>query len=334
VTGNPVSGQVKHLDRLTAAQADAIGALVAAATRADSVAPFSEHGMLRVRHSAADGGQDLIIMADGGTIAGYAYLDPAEPTALDPAEPTEPGQRVDADGQADPGQQADAGGELVVHPGFRRRGLGTALVHALAETAGPRELRVWAHGDLPAAVALARSTGFERFRALWQMRRSLREGLPQPTLPTGMTLRTFRVGEDEDPWLRLNARAFAKHPEQGRWTTRDLELREHEPWFDPDGFFIAERDGVMAGFHWTKVHQESDGGLGEVYVVGVDPDAQGSGLGRTLTVTGLNYLRRRGLAEVMLYADEDNTTAIQMYRNLGFARWRTDAMYRRPAQIG
>jgi mycothiol synthase len=320
VTGNLVPGQVSRVRQLTAAQADAVGALVAAATTADSIAPLSEHGLLRVRHSLAGRGQDLVIIADDdpvvGPIVGYAYLEPAEP---------------DADKA---GQDGDAAGELVVHPGFRRRGLGTALVRALTETAGPQALRVWAHGDLPAATALARATGFERFRALWQLHRSLRDGLPRPALPDGMTLRTFRVGADEDQWLRLNARAFAHHPEQGKWTRRDLELREREPWFDPDGFFIAERDGVMAGFHWTKVHQASDGGLGEVYVVGVDPDAHGGGLGRALTVTGLDYLRERGLAEVMLYADEDNTAAIQMYRKLGFTRWRTDAMYRHPGRPG
>jgi mycothiol synthase len=187
-------------------------------------------------------------------------------------------------------------------------------------------LRVWAHGDLPAAAALARTAGFERFRALWQMRRSLREPLDQPVLPPGRTLRTFVPGQDEDEWLSLNGRAFAKHPEQGRWTRHDLELREREPWFEPAGFLIAEAQGLMAGFHWTKVQ---DPGLGEVYVVGVDPAEQGSGLGRALTLAGLHHLRDRGVAQAMLYVDEDNVPAIRMYQALGFTRTRIDAMYRR-----
>jgi mycothiol synthase len=224
-------------------------------------------------------------------------------------------------------------GELVVHPARRRQGLGTALAGALGAEAGEHPLRVWAHGDLPAAAALARSTGFERFRALWQMRRSLDEPLPAGhALPAGTTLRTFRVGQDEDRWLRLNGRAFAKHPEQGSWTRRDIDLREEEPWFDPDGFFIAERDGAMAGFHWTKIHQAKAGEepVGEVYVVGADPDAHGGGLGTALTLAGLRYLKARGLHQVMLYVDEDNEPAIRMYQDLGFTRWRADAMYRRP----
>jgi mycothiol synthase len=146
-------------------------------------------------------------------------------------------------------------------------------------------------------------------------------------------LRTFVPGQDEDEWLALNARSFAKHPEQGSWTRHDVTMREREPWFDTAGFFIADRDGVMAGFHWTKVHpagEEADGPVGEVYVVGVDPAEQGSGLGRALTLAGLAHLRDLGLAQVMLYVDEDNTPAIRMYQRLGFERTRTDAMYRRP----
>jgi mycothiol synthase len=225
-------------------------------------------------------------------------------------------------------------GELVIHPASRRQGLGRVLTDQLAAAAGGHVLRVWAHGDLPAAAALARAAGFERFRALWQMRRSLREPLDRPVLPRGRTLRTFVPGRDEDEWLSLNSRAFAKHPEQGGWTRHDLELREREPWFDPAGFFIAEADGLMAGFHWTKVNPPEDPGSGEVYVVGVDPAEQGSGLGRALTLAGLHYLRDRGVAQAMLYVDEDNVPAIRMYEALGFTRARIDAMYRRPPGAG
>jgi mycothiol synthase len=288
---------------LTTAQVGEVMALVEAARLADGVAPLSEHGMLRLRYDSTGGGRDFIVLA-GGEIAGYAYLD-----------------QPSADGELT--------GELVIHPDRRRRGLGRALTGELAVAAGGHVLRLWAHGDLPAAAALARTAGFERFRALWQMRRLLGEPLDQPALPPGRALRTFVPGQDEDEWLRLNGRAFAKHPEQGGWTRHDLELREREPWFDPAGFFIAERDGHMTGFHWTKVH---DPQLGEVYVVGVDPDEQGSGLGRALTVAGLRHLRDLGVAQAMLYVDEDNVPAIRMYEGLGFTRATVDAMYRRTPQ--
>jgi mycothiol synthase len=282
---------------LTAARVGEVLALVEAARLADGVAPLSEHGMLHLRY---DGGRDFTAAVDG-EIAGYAYLDP-------------------------PSADGEVTGELVVRPDRRRRGLGRALTGELAAAADRHVLRLWAHGDLPAAAALARAAGFERFRALWQMRRSLAEPLDEPVLPAGRTLRTFVPGQDEDEWLKLNGRAFAKHPEQGGWTRHDLELREREPWFDPAGFFIAGRDGRMTGFHWTKVHDPS---LGEVYVVGVDPDEQGSGLGRALTVAGLRHLRDLGVAQAMLYVDEDNLPAIRMYERLGFTRATVDAMYRR-----
>ena len=286
---------------LTAAQVSEVLALVDAARRADGVAPLSEHGMLRLRYDSASqpGARDFIATVDG-EIAGYAYLDP----------PSDHGGEVT--------------GELVVHPERRRQGLGRALTGELAAAADGHVLRLWAHGDLPAAAALARAAGVDRFRALWQMRRSLREPVDQPVLPAGRTLRTFVPGQDEDDWLGLNGRAFAKHPEQGGWTRHDLELREQEPWFDPAGFFIAETDGQMAGFHWTKVHRPD---LGEVYVVGVDPAEQGSGLGRALTLAGLGHLRDLGVAQAMLYVDEDNVPAIRMYEALGFTRATVDAMY-------
>ncbi len=155
-----------------------------------------------------------------------------------------------------------------------------------------------------------------------------------------------RPGQDEDAWTELNRRAFAGHPEQGTWTRADLDLREREPWFDPDGFFLAERGGKLAGFHWTKIHgQDDDAGqpgtpgdghhhepIGEVYVVGVDPGERGSGLGRALTLAGLRYLRSRGLFQVMLYVDETNTAAIGMYESIGFNHWGTDVMYAAPSQ--
>jgi mycothiol synthase len=309
--------------RLTPAQVSSVLALADAARDADSVAPLSEHVLLHLRYDAAgphSQGRDLVL-AISDEIAGFAYLDPPKDNTA-----------------------ADVTGELVIHPLHRRHGLGLALVRAVIAEAGGHRVLLWAHGDLPAAAGLAAAAGFERFRALWQMRRSLREPLDQPNFPPGITLSTFRPGHDEDEWVRVNHRAFAAHPEQGAWTRHDLELREREPWFDPAGFFIARRGGAMTGFHWTKVATEQDNEqdneqdsnddkerAGEVYVVGVDPGEQGTGLGRALTVAGLRYLRDRGLDEATLYVDEDNAAAIRMYTGLGFTRYSTDAMYRERA---
>jgi len=292
--------------------------LAAAARAADGVAPLSEHVLLHVRHASGSPARDLVLAADG-SVAGYAHLDAPDEGAQD-------GDAPDGDAQG-----GDVSGELIVHPAYRRRGYGRALVSALLAGTAGHGVRLWAHGDLAAAARLAQAAGFTRFRALWQMRLSLAGAtLPSPVFPPGVSVRTFRPGADEDAWLQVNRRAFAHHPEQGAWTRTDLELREAEPWFDPAGFFIAERDGRVAGFHWTKVHPADGAGapIGEVYVVGVDPGQQGGGLGRALTLAGIAHLQGLGLEQVMLYVDESNTPAIKMYTSLGFDRWNTDVMYR------
>ncbi len=283
-------------------------ALVRAAAEEDGVGPLSEHVMLHLRYGGDPSARNLLLVS-GGELVGYAHLDPTDPVA-------------------------GPSGELVIHPGRRGQGLGLELLNALVAEANGRQLRLWAHGDLPAAARLAPAAGFKRVRALWQMRRSLQARLELPQLGTGVTVRTFEVGRDEDEWIDLNARAFATHPEQGGWTRADLDLREREPWFDPAGFFLAERGGKLVGFHWTKIHGQAGGGsahghepIGEVYVVGVDPADRGSGLGRALTLVGLRYLRSQGLFEVMLYVDEGNTAAIRLYESLGFTHWDTDVMF-------
>lgn len=271
--------------------------IVATATADDGVAPVGD-GVLRelplsrTRH---------LLAVDGDRIVGYLNLAPAS-------------------------GDAPAMAEAVVDPAARRRGIGTELIRAgLAE--GGAGTRIWAHGNLPAAKATAASLDLENVRELWQMRRSL-AGLPEVTVAPGVRLRTYAGPDDDAELLRVNNAAFSWHPEQGGWTEAEIAERRAESWFEPEGLFLAfDVDSkALLGFHWTKVHS---GDLGEVYVVGVDPGAQGRGLGATLTLVGLHHLSDRlgSSGTVMLYVEADNSQAVKTYQRLDFDVFSADVAY-------
>ena len=287
---------IERLASLAAADAAAVRELAAAAASTDDVAPLSEQTLLRLDDASAP--VQHLLLRSGAEVIAYAQL------------------------------EQDGAAELVVAPAHRRRGVGRRMLDTLGHVSRT-QLRIWAHGDLPGAEALAQRTGYERSRVLLQLGRSLSEELPDPVWPAAVTVRTFEVGRDEQAWLAVNGAAFAHHPEQGRWRLEDLVQREQQDWFDPAGFFLADRDGQVIGFHWTKVHVEQAPPVGEVYVVGVLPDAGGQGLGRALTLVGLHHLRASGLGSVMLYVDESNIAAMKTYERLGFTRWAADVMYSR-----
>ncbi len=309
----PAGADLVVRDTLDDAAAAMVRALVVRAERVDGTAALNENALLHLRANDGCVRHVLAYDADASLLA-YAHLDLSEARA-----------RVTA--------------ECVVDPRRRREGLGSAVVaRALREVDGAPVL-LWSHGDHPGAARMAERLGFGRVRDLWQLRRPLNAApgadvpeLPAVGVPDGITVRTYRPGHDERAFLGLNARAFADHPEQGSMDAGDLAQRTGSDWFDPVGFFLAERDGRLVGFHWTKVHAGEGGepAVGEVYVVGVDPDEQGSGLGRALTAAGLRYLADRGLREVLLYVEADNAPAKRVYERLGFRHVATDTQYRHP----
>ncbi|MUK02605.1 mycothiol synthase [Vibrio cholerae] len=293
-----------------AAFREEIRRLVAEATEADGNPPLSEQTLVTLR--AEDAGNRLLVL-----------------TARTPDQ-----QDAEIAGVAVITQGTDGAVlELVVGPDCRGEGAGTALIEAvLAE--GIDTLRGWSHGNHSAAADLATRFGFAPVRELWRMRltrAAVEQSVPALHLPDGVVLRSFVRGQDEEAWLAVNAAAFAHHPEQGATTRADLEARMDEEWFDADGFLLAvrEEDDALLGFHWTKIHAGvgAHPPMGEVYVVGVAPEAQAMGLGKALTIAGIEYLHGKGLQAIMLYVDADNEAAVALYRKLGFTRWDVDVMY-------
>ena len=300
---------------------DDVLALVHRATDTDGVEAVSEafrlaltSGRGGVSHTLAYAGE-----SPSADLLGYAALDPS--------------------GSA----------ELVVDPPARRRGVGRALLRAVLDAGATG---VWAHGDLPAARALAAAEGLVSTRELHVMERPVGEGDDvDPQLPEGFSVRAFEPGRDEQAWLEVNGLAFASHPEQGSITLDDLRERMGQDWFDPAGFLLVEdttatSDGgahPLAAFHWTKrevrsaagrAHaansDEGAGRRGEVYVVGVHPAYQGRGLAGPLTGLGTAYLARQGVTTIDLYVDGDNTRALATYRRAGFEDAAVHVVYGRP----
>ncbi|GGO87312.1 mycothiol synthase [Wenjunlia tyrosinilytica] len=304
---------VEILDELSPQAAQAVFDLIEEAAEHDGQSAVSEQGRLQLRRRRE--GVRHLLLRQGGELAGYAQLEDTDPVEAPAAE-------------------------LVVRPALRHRGHGRALGQELLALSG-RRLRVWAHGGHPAARHLSGALGLALFRELRQMRRPLDRGpeLPEPVLPRGVTVRTFVPGKDDSAWLAVNAAAFSHHPEQGSWTREDLADRFAEPWFDPEGFFLAVRGGGeegsegegggdgerVVGFHWTKIHKQEQ--LGEVYVLGVHPSEQGTGLGKALTAIGLRHLALTQ-PTAMLYVDADNVPAVTVYERLGFTVHDVDLMYR------
>lgn len=292
--------------------------LAAAAEESDGNPPLSEQTLVMLR--GVDAGDHSVL-----SLALYA-----------PDEDSDPATGEDLAGIAvvveAPGPSGTTGVlELAVHPTYRNQGVAGRLLEALEGKRGFDGLSAWSHGNHEAAAELATRFGYGPVRELWKMRlMSSTSALPDVGLPDGVSLRAFVPGQDEDAWLAANRAAFSHHPEQGSMTRADLEARKAEDWFDPAGFLLAVNDaGQLLGFHWTKVHprQGPHPAIGEVYVVGVTPEAQGLGLGKALTVAGIRHLQDKDLHAVMLYVDADNQAAVSLYQKLGFIRWDTDVMY-------
>ena len=301
-----------HLKQLTSDQQTGVLALIKSATDHDGIPPIADHILLHLRHGGDKSDSHLVIL-DNQKIIGYAHLDQTDLVA---------GPAV----------------ELVVDPDHRQSGIGNQLLSEAIKICGTR-LRLWSHGDLPVASKLAIANNFIQVRTVIQMSKSLGEITPVSEIDSAITIRTFLPGLDSDNWLTLNNKAFTNHPEQGNWSINDLNLRLKEDWFDEKGFFIAEKDNQMIGFTWTKIHgatshQHDDEdshdhpAIGEIYITAISPGFEGGGIGKALTITALNHLKYQGLNQVILYVDEENNAAINLYQSLGFKEFGKDLLFK------
>ena len=301
---------MQHLNHLSKSQQESVLALIKAAQDFDGTPPIAEHVLLHLRHGG-DKSDSHIVFEENNQVIAYAHLDTTDLVA---------GPSVEA----------------VVLPNHRGKGLGSLILKEATKVCGDKT-RIWSHGDLPAAKAIAASLKLERLWSNLLMSKSL--GDIQP-VTSKYPIRTFITDFDNQAFLSLNNKVFANYPDQGGWSEDDLRVRLNETWFDKKGFFVAEDKEELIGFCWTKIHgahtHSHDGGdddhghdaLGEIYVLAVNPDYEGQGVGRDLTITGLNYLKYQGLNNVMLYVGVENKPAFNLYKLLGFNEFGSDVMYR------
>ena len=282
-------------DQFTEDVTESLRDVAEAADQADQVNTLNEQTCLSLKHHGLSGARLWLASDDAGTPVGLALLR---------------------------GHDLD----LVVRPDARNQGVGSGLMAQVAAT-GDR-IEAWSHANHPAAAQLADRFSVPLERELIVMSRRTALPVPPVELPTDISIRTYHPG-DEEELLRINAAAFKQHPEQGHMTLADFRDRTAEPWFDPNGLFLAidsASDSIL-GFHWTKVHRDEKPPYGEIYVVAVDPHAAGRGLGKVLTAVGLQHLATTGVDDVILYVEGDNEPALAVYYGQGFARLRSEVQY-------
>jgi mycothiol synthase len=274
-----------------------VSALISAAWRADGARPLNDHLWLDLREGGRQGFAGVIARDNAsGAVVGYCQVSRGnESWSLD----------------------------LIVHPVHRYDSLEIApdLIRSalnVVASEGGGHVHWWVFEPNNIHRQLAQEVGLHQGRRLLQLRRTL--PLPNDVVAEIAEFEScaFRPGIDEADWLAVNNSAFGHHPEQGGWTREILLSRMAEPWFDPEGFRLHHEGNELGAFCWTKIHNDTEPAVGEIYVIAANPSMSGRGLGRRMAISGLHYIEQQGITEAMLYVDADNASALAMYTALGF----------------
>lgn len=214
--------------------------------------------------------------------------------------------------------------EAAVARGQRRRQTVTLLLERRMEDAAASGVRAMHFLIAEKDRAMARwleGMGFMPVRRL--LRLSLRR-MRVPEVPDWPPLRPMAEGE-EGTLTRIQNLSFG-----GSWgfqtnTEAEIRYRVDLPCCSHQGVFFASVGGRVMGYCWTRELR----GRGEIWMLGVAPRWRGRGVGRTLLLQGIYYLRQRGFRRVDLTVDSENTTAIALYRAVGFRQVGSVVSYER-----
>jgi mycothiol synthase len=228
----------------------------------------------------------------------------------------------------------------VVHPGYRGRGIGTALFDRIEERASvllagassPR-FRHSINATDTAAAAMATARGLRPIRHHWHMQVDLDGSVEPGPPPAGIEIGGIDPGVDLPAIHAILVSAFAEdpgdHPEPF-----DEWVKEHEasPSHDPTLWLVARDDGVPVAA--LTASAGDDGGW--VDWLAVLASHRGRGIGAALLHRAFATFAERGLRRVLLNVDAENVTgATAVYERVGMrAVFRWDLWERGPGVDG
>jgi mycothiol synthase len=297
--------EISTVDSLTQDQQEQVFNIVKHATQVDLVNPLNEHAELHLKHGG-DKPISHILATKEGRVVGYGHLDQTDLVSGPAAE-------------------------IVVDPEFRNQGIAKLILRKIEELSNPKPLRLWAHGNVPAAKQFTKNLNYEPIREIIQLKLSLLNVISDLNFANEYKVSTYQGDEDNETILQINKNSFSKLPDQAAWNSQDLQLRLNEHWFDPEGLLILRKDIAPVAFCWTKIHTHDEAEhqpLGEIYVLAVLPEFQNRGLGKQLMFWGLQHLRKKGLSEAILYVDAKNLKAMKIYQEIGFVHSGSDTLYK------
>lgn len=297
--------EISTVDSLTQDQQEQVFNIVKHATQVDLVNPLNEHAELHLKHGGDKPISHILATAEG-KVVGYGHLDQTDLVSGPAAE-------------------------IVVDPEFRNQGIAKLILRKIEELSNPKPLRLWAHGNVPAAKQFTKNLNYEPIREIIQLKLSLLNVISDLNFANEYKVSTYQGDEDNETILQINKNSFSKLPDQAAWNSQDLKLRLNEHWFDPEGLLILRKDIAPVAFCWTKIHTHDEAEhqpLGEIYVLAVLPEFQNRGLGKQLMFWGLQHLRKKGLSEAILYVDAKNLKAMKIYQEIGFVHSGSDTLYK------
>jgi mycothiol synthase len=184
-----------------------------------------------------------------------------------------------------------------------------------------------AHVSIPATettqAELLSDLGFKTVRPFYELRLDVSganlEAVDQP----GLVYRHLKAGEEGLlAWIedRCFVGTWGFNPNTAEYIGWELRTRGD----CPDDVILALSEGRPVGYCWTEAGYGQDSltgrGRGRIYMLGVDTEYRGRGLGKKLLMVGLLHLKNRGRELIDITVDSQNIAAVALYSTIGFRR--------------